>query len=132
MRAICLDGGGSSAMALRKPGEETAALISSPSDGSQRACANYIFFINNVPRGRCDRPRGAHAELPLCHARRVDLVLGQGRGDASYGPAEAPADLTYTVSNSLGTVDGQTFTAGDATGTATITGSTGRGRRLDG
>ena len=40
VRAICLDGGGSSAMALRKPGEETAALISSPSDGSQRACAN--------------------------------------------------------------------------------------------
>ncbi|MFQ6841530.1 MAG: phosphodiester glycosidase family protein, partial [Agathobaculum sp.] len=48
VRAICLDGGGSSAMALRQPGQSDVSLISSPSDGSQRACANYIFFINNV------------------------------------------------------------------------------------
>lgn len=48
VRAICLDGGGSSAMAIRNPGESTAALISQPSDGSQRACANYIFFVNNI------------------------------------------------------------------------------------
>ena len=124
VRAICLDGGGSSAMALRKPGEETAALISSPSDGSQRACANYIFFINNVPADGVT----AHAVLTPSYryvmpgASTWFSVKG---ADASYGPAEAPADLTYTVSNSLGTVDGQTFTAGDATGTATITGSNG-------
>ena len=124
VRAICLDGGGSSAMALRKPGEETAALISSPSDGSQRACANYIFFINNVPADGVT----AHAVLTPSYryvmpgASTWFSVKG---ADASYGPAEAPADLTYTVSNGLGTVDGQTFTAGDATGTATITGSNG-------
>ena len=124
VRAICLDGGGSSAMALRKPGEETAALISSPSDGSQRACANYIFFINNVPADGVT----AHAVLTPSYryvmpgASTWFSVKG---ADASYGPAVAPADLTYTVSNGLGTVDGQTFTAGDATGTATITGSNG-------
>ena len=124
VRAICLDGGGSSAMALRKPGEETAALISSPSDGSQRACANYIFFINNVPADGVT----AHAVLTPSYryvmpgASTWFSVKG---ADASYGPAEAPADMTYTVSNGLGMVDGQTFTAGDATGTATITGSNG-------
>ena len=124
VRAICLDGGGSSAMALRKPGEETAALISSPSDGSQRACANYIFFINNVPADGVT----AHAVLTPSYryvmpgASTWFSVKG---ADASYGPAVAPADLTYTVSNGLGTVDGQTFTAGNATGTATITGSNG-------
>lgn len=124
VRAICLDGGGSSAMALRQPGEDTASLISSPSDGSQRACANYIFFINNVASDGVT----AHAVLTPSYryvmpgASTPFTVTG---ADASYGPASAPSDLTYTVSNELGTVQGETFTAGTTTGTATITGSNG-------
>lgn len=124
VRAICLDGGGSSAMALRQPGEDTALLISSPSDGSQRACANYIFFINNVASDGVT----AHAVLTPSYryvmpgASTPFTVTG---ADASYGPASAPSDLTYTVSNELGTVQDETFTAGTTTGTATITGSNG-------
>ncbi len=124
VRAICLDGGGSSAMALRKPGESTASLISSPSDGSQRACANYIFFINNVASDGIT----AHAVLTPSYryvmpgASTWFSVTG---ADASYGPAAAPTDLTYTVSGELGTVENQTFTAGMSAGTATITGSNG-------
>lgn len=124
VRAICLDGGGSSAMALRQPGEDTASLISSPSDGSQRACANYIFFINNVASDGVT----AHAVLTPSYryvipgASTPFTVTG---ADASYGPASAPSDLTYTVSNELGTVQGETFTAGTTTGTATITASNG-------
>lgn len=124
VRAICLDGGGSSAMALRQPGEDTASLISSPSDGSQRACANYIFFINNVVSDGVT----AHAVLTPSYryvmpgASTPFTVTG---ADASYGPASAPSDLTYTVSNELGTVQDETFTAGTTTGTATITGSNG-------
>jgi len=45
--------------------------------------------------------------------------------DASYGAAPAPGGLQYTVSDGLGTVSGQTFTAGSKTGTAVITGSNG-------
>ena len=124
VRAICLDGGGSSAMALRQPGEDTASLISSPSDGSQRACANYIFFINNVASDGVT----AHAVLTPSYryvmpgASTPFTVTG---ADASYGPASAPSDLTYTVSNELGTVQDETFTADTTTGTATITGSNG-------
>ena len=124
VRAICLDGGGSSAMALRQPGEDTASLISSPSDGSQRACANYIFFINNVASDGIT----AHAVLTPSYryvmpgASTPFTVTG---ADASYGPASAPSDLTYTVSNELGTVQDETFTAGTTTGTATITASNG-------
>ena len=124
VRAICLDGGGSSAMALRKPGETTASLISSPSDGSQRACANYIFFINNI------EPDGITAHAVLTPSYRY-IMPGAStwfsvKGvDASYSAASDPTDLTYTVSGNLGTVEGQTFTAGMTTGTATITGSNG-------
>ena len=124
VRAICLDGGGSSAMALRKPGESTASLISSPSDGSQRACANYIFFINNVASD------GVTTYAFLTPSYRYVMPgastwFSVKGADASYGPAADPADLTYTVSNDLGTVNGQTFTAGMTTGTATITASNG-------
>ena len=124
VRAICLDGGGSSAMALRQPGESTASLITSPSDGSQRACANYIFFINNIPADGVT----AHAVLTPSYryvmpgASTWFSVKG---ADASYGPADAPTDLAYTVSGDMGTVSNQTFTAGITTGSATITGSNG-------
>ena len=121
VRAICLDGGGSSAMALRQPGESTTSLITKPSDGSQRSCANYIFFINNTPADGIT----AHAVLTPSHryvmpgASTWFSVKG---ADASYGPADAPTDLTYTVSGDMGTVSNQTFTAGMTMGSATITG----------
>ncbi|GAB2045011.1 hypothetical protein AGATL06_15080 [Agathobaculum sp. TL06] len=124
VRAICLDGGGSSAMALRRPGESTASLITSPSDGSQRACANYIFFINHVASDNVT----AYSFLTpsyryvLPGASTWFSVKG---ADASYGPAPDPSGMTYTVSGELGTVENQTFTAGTATGTATITASNG-------
>ncbi len=124
VRAICLDGGGSSAMAIRNPGESTAALISQPSDGSQRACANYIFFVNNIASDGVT----AHAVLTPSHR----YVLPGGStwfsvkgADASYASADAPTDLSYTVNDELGTVSGQTFTAGSKAGRATITGSNG-------
>ena len=124
VRAICLDGGGSSAMALRQPGESTTSLITKPSDGSQRSCANYIFFVSNIPADGVT----AHAVLTPSYryvmpgASTWFSVKG---ADASYGPADAPTDLTYTVSGDMGTVSNQTFTAGMTTGSATITGSNG-------
>lgn len=122
--ALCLDGGGSSAMALRKPGNADAELITKPSDGSQRRCANYIFFVNNAAADGVTR----HAVLTpsfryvMPGASTWFSVAG---ADSSYGPADAPSGLDYTVSGDLGTVEGQTFTAGSKTGTATVTGSSG-------
>ena len=111
VRAICLDGGGSSAMAVRNPGASTAALISQPSDGSQRACANYIFFVNNIASDGVT----AHAVLTPSHR----YVLPGGStwfsvkgADASYASADAPTDLNYTVNDELGTVSGQNLHRG--------------------
>ncbi|MFR5253495.1 MAG: phosphodiester glycosidase family protein [Butyricicoccus sp.] len=77
VRAICLDGGGSSAMAIRNPGESTAALISQPSDGSQRV--RQLHFLCEQHRvGRRDGSCCAHAQPPLCAPGWKYLVLGQG------------------------------------------------------
>lgn len=42
--ALNLDGGGSSTIGGVYPGQSTFSVINSPSDGSLRACANYIFL----------------------------------------------------------------------------------------
>jgi hypothetical protein len=47
--AIELDGGGSTAMTARMPGETESKLVSRPSDGIQRRCANYIILANTSP-----------------------------------------------------------------------------------
>jgi exopolysaccharide biosynthesis protein len=47
---IELDGGGSTAMTVRMPGETESKVVSRPSDGSQRRCANYLMLVNTAPR----------------------------------------------------------------------------------
>lgn len=89
VRAICLDGGGSSAMAIRNPGESTAVLISQPSDGSQRACAQLHFLCEQHRVGRRDGSCCAHAQPPLCAPGGSTWFSVKG-ADASYASADAP------------------------------------------
>ena len=42
--ALNLDGGGSTAIGAVFPGSESFVITNSPSDGSERACANYLFL----------------------------------------------------------------------------------------
>lgn len=46
VKAIQLDGGGSSAMIARKPGYKSPGLINVPSDGSERANSNGILLVS--------------------------------------------------------------------------------------
>lgn len=120
--AICLDGGGSSAMALSQPGASDVSLISSPSGGAQRACANYIFLLNKASSD------GVAHHAVLTPTYRYLLPGGSttftvAGADNAYKAAPAPSDLSYAVSNDLGTVSGNVFTAGSETGTATISAS---------
>jgi hypothetical protein len=47
--AIELDGGGSTSITARMPGETESRLVNRPSDGRQRRCANYILLCNTAP-----------------------------------------------------------------------------------
>lgn len=55
--ALNLDGGGSTTIAVKFPGDESITTVNSPSDGEQRKCANFIFLVNTA------RPTGAAANL---------------------------------------------------------------------
>ncbi len=117
--AICLDGGGSSAMALKMPGENSVSLVSKPSDGSERACANYIFFVGN------NKPDGVTAHAILTPEYRfltpgASTTFTVAGADSAYGNAPAPENLTYTVLDERGSVNGNVFTASDKPGPAII------------
>ncbi|MDR1736732.1 MAG: phosphodiester glycosidase family protein, partial [Oscillospiraceae bacterium] len=48
--ALELDGGGSTAIGVSYPGKTEFTLVNKPSDGRQRKCSDYIFFVNEKPR----------------------------------------------------------------------------------
>ena len=57
-KALNLDGGGSSVMALRTPGLQEIEIVSTPSDGFERVCANGIaLYAQKQGDGIC---RSAH------------------------------------------------------------------------
>ncbi len=48
--ALELDGGGSTAAGIVRPGRTEFSVVNSPSDGSLRKCTNYIFLVNPEPK----------------------------------------------------------------------------------
>lgn len=125
--AICLDGGGSSALNVRIPGENDLSLVSKPSDGSPRACANYIFLVNQatsdgVAKHIHMRP-STYYVLP-----GASTYFAAWASDNAYAPASLPSDITYTASS--GTVDSaeRIFQSDASTsGAVTITGTSSDG-----
>ncbi len=51
VNAINLDGGGSTAIDIREPGDVEATLQNRPSDGKERAVANAILLVSTTPTG---------------------------------------------------------------------------------
>ena len=49
--ALNLDGGGSTTMVARMPGDATVSVRNNPSDGAQRPVPNGLGFVSTAPRG---------------------------------------------------------------------------------
>ena len=117
--AVNLDGGGSSVMSIRLPGDSSATVVNNPSDGSVRKCAAYLLFVTDaVSDGRA-------ASLSLDEDGMIILsgaraALNFSATDGGYLPVELPGD-TKTVSSGLGTLSGTQYTAGGTSGTDTLT-----------
>ena len=116
--ALNLDGGGSTTMMARHPGDEEPIVVNSPSDGEERAVANGLVI--SAPPGS-GRPAGYDvspamdpmsapgvAPMPGGSPDRVfpglTRQLSHGAHDETYGPAEAdPWWLSFNPF--VGTVD---------------------------
>lgn len=123
--AICLDGGGSSVMSMRRPGTNGTETISRPSDGSERQCANYIFLVSReTPDGQ-----PAHFYLEPAHyyvlpGAPTDFTIRAA--DSTYRAASMPGgEITYTAN--AGTVDplSLTYFSHPEAGTVTLSAESG-------
>jgi hypothetical protein len=120
VQAVNLDGGGSTMMAVRSPGEIEAAIVNSPStSGTERSVANALHLVSSIPTGPLDAlvVRPAWAELEVGQSRQ--LIIG-GHDAAYNGIAVGPSDVAWSSSSETVTVDGQGMATAVAPGEVII------------
>ncbi len=115
---VNLDGGGSTIIASRLNGNQTVPVLSSPSDGSARRCANFIVFVNG---GDQSLPASTVAVYPQNEVvmAGAQVELSSKSFNADYFPKTTYAE-GFAVTSGGGTVDGNIFTAPDEGGTVTV------------
>lgn len=95
--ALNLDGGGSTAMGVQYPGYTSGATANSPSDGSLRSCANYIFLARKQRTARS----AERLFLYPCDGTPVlpggQLTLTVKATDAYYMASDVPEDVEFSV-----------------------------------
>ena len=120
--AVALDGGGSSAMSLKNPTDTSAKTITRPSDGSERKCSTYLFFINHASAD------GVPTYLHLEPSTRYVLPGGTvdfttTTLDGGFKKTSSPADVTYSAS--AGSVSAGKYTAPLTEGAVKVSASAG-------
>lgn len=122
--AVNLDGGGSTSMGAVLPGTSDFKVINSPSDGSLRSCANFLFLRKmaeptGIPYGLILDNYGTK----LLSGASVDISVISAY-DTSYGPAEIPDDVEYYIEDDADTPEGTGLTSAiDSSGRLTIHGN---------
>lgn len=117
--ALALDGGGSSAMSIQKPGADTASIVTSPSDGSPRKCSTFIFLVNNAAQDGI--PSYLYME-PISRyvlgGSTVDFTVQAV--DRGFHKTSVPQEISYTAS--AGSVDAaaKRYTAPETAGRVTV------------
>ena len=127
---VNMDGGGSSALALRMPGQDGYTIVNNPSDGTLRSVCSYIVFVTEEDAsGEAENlfltDDGAYilagSTLPLelvatDNTMRTVRLSGQVRATASRGSISSGV---YTAPSTAG-ADVITLSAGSAYGTSTL------------
>ncbi len=107
-QAINLDGGGSTTMLARKPGDEVLTVTNTPSDGTLRRISNGISINSTAPRGSL-----RHI---LLEAVDTNVFTGTGRTlsvkgcDSNYNPVDIDINrVNWSVSGVEGYFDRNVF-----------------------
>lgn len=111
--AVNLDGGGSTCVGVTQPGTTDFITVNDPSDGEQRACANYLFFVRPTTSG------GTAEHLYIYPYDQAVLAgeplrLSAIAADANYMPAALPGGLSWSASRGS-IVDGVLTAGGEGT-----------------
>ena len=119
--AVNLDGGGSTTVGITRPGETAFTTANTPSDGQQRGCANFLFFVRKTtPAEAASRIFVYPYDSAALPGGKVTMTAKAA--DDNYMAAAMPGEVTWTADG--GTVSGNVFTAGGV-GEAKITASSG-------
>ncbi|MEA4823735.1 MAG: S-layer homology domain-containing protein [Clostridiaceae bacterium] len=120
--AVSLDGGGSTTLIARYPGDSARGVMNTPSDSEVRPCANYIVFENTAQA--TGKAASVYLRPALSYALPgADVPFTVTAADTNLQPVSANA---ATVTASVGSIVGTTFTApqaGDAILTASLAGA---------
>ncbi|MGO1769576.1 MAG: phosphodiester glycosidase family protein [Microbacterium sp.] len=109
--AVLLDGGGSTEMVVRQPGETEASVANTPSDGGERPVANGLFVYSESEEA------GPASEVALNGGEEISTAAGATTDadafatDDAGNPAAEPVEVTAEPAG-LGTWEDGTFTAG--------------------
>ena len=115
--ALCLDGGGSTAITVTQPDKLTAKTISTPSDGSERAVTNHVFLVaTSEPSGRLGSfyVQADHSYV-LAGSK---VTISAAALDTNFIPMD---DESYDLETSGGTLDGNVLTTPAGGGDITVT-----------
>ncbi|MGI6623482.1 MAG: phosphodiester glycosidase family protein [Acetivibrionales bacterium] len=113
VKAIQLDGGGSSAIIARMPGHSSPGLLNNPSDGSERANSNGLLLVSKasiaIKEGEAQKSTVAgklHTYPGLVYALPDSTVQFSALAtNENYLPADLPQQLVWV--SSAGEIDDQ-------------------------
>lgn len=128
VKAIGLDGGGSTTLSVTKPTDFAAGRVNRPSDGAERSVSNQLFLVaTNQPSGQLNHFY-VSADYPYVLAGSA-VNISAAAIDTNY----IPMNWDYTLTASAGTLEGNqlitpleggdvvvTAEGGGSQGTATI------------
>jgi hypothetical protein len=105
------DGGGSSTIVARLPGQNDATVLNSPSDGTERRVADALLVYSDAPYGPPAKMYAAPQVIRALPGARVALHIAVT--DAADHPAQTCCDLRFRViPGDAGAISGGTFIAG--------------------
>ena len=120
VNAFNCDGGGSSTFISKRAGEDANVMRSVPSDGSERATINSVILVSTAgATGIFDK---VLFETEYDYVAPTASMAFSATGlDTKGFTMDIPADVTYQIKEAdMGSVVNGVYTAGAATGTATI------------
>ncbi len=125
---VNMDGGGSTTLVARdEPGiSDSAKLVNSPSDKSQRSITNALFFVYTTQDSAGAAGIAVYPENTLL-LPGMSVQLSSYGVNSLYEKAALPGAVTYSVDSAYGTVNSSgVFTADkNASGEAVITATSG-------
>jgi hypothetical protein len=125
--AINLDGGGSTAMAVRQPGDLGVSIVNRPSDGGERVLPNALVVYSAAPTGPLAYLHLRSSTSSIYTNGTVDFTL-KGQDAAYNGVVVTPSQAAWSITGAGGTFDANgrfsATTPGSGTVTATLNGVT--------